>query len=391
MEGPAQEGPRSQPSFFRRPPAPTSSGSVPPSPPVVTPPPAPPSSGITPPPPPPPVMVPPPPPPPPARRPSEPPPPYADGETHRFVFHGRGGSLFGIHIVNVLLTIVTLGVYYFWGKTRVRKYVWGQSEIAGDRFAYHGTGRELFLGFLKALLVFALPLYLLYLVRAFAPWVAVKVVAAILSYIIASVFLPLAIVGARRYRLSRSSWRGIRFSFRGTAWEFVKFFIVNTLLVSLTLGLWYPVFDVGRHAFLVRHSWFGNRKFDFDGSSTGLFGRFVLTLVLTPFTLGLCWFWYLARKRRYFWDHTTFGAARFRNTTRGGPLLWLMLGNLILLVATLGLGWPWAQARSARFLARNLSLVGTLDLEGIEQDARAASATGEGLAGFLDIGTLDLG
>jgi uncharacterized membrane protein YjgN (DUF898 family) len=68
-----------------------------------------------------------------------------------------------------------------------------------------------------------------------------------------------------------------------------------------------------------------------------------------------------------------------------------MLGNLILLVATLGLGWPWAQARSARFLARNLSLVGTLDLEGIEQDARAASATGEGLAGFLDIGTLDLG
>jgi uncharacterized membrane protein YjgN (DUF898 family) len=108
-------------------------------------------------------------------------------------------------------------------------------------------------------------------------------------------------------------------------------------------------------------------------------------------TLGLCWFWYLARRRRYFWEHTTFGAARFRNTTRGGPLLWLMLGNFILLIVTLGLGWPWAQVRSARFLARNLSLVGALDLDTIQQDARAASATGEGLAGLLDVGTLDLG
>ena len=291
----------------------------------------------------------------------------------------------------MLLTIVTLGVYYFWGKTRVRKYIWGQTEIVGDRFAYHGTGRELFIGFLKALVFFALPLFLLSLLREFAPWMALKVVALVLSYIIASVFLPLAIVGARRYRLSRTSWRGIRFSFRGPALEFVKFFVVNTILVSLTLGLWYPVFDVGRHAFLTRHSWFGNRKFDFDGARGGLFGRFVLALVLTPFTLGLCWFWYLARKRRYVWDHTTFGAARFRNTTRGGPLLWLMLGNLILLLATLGLGWSWARARSARFMARNLSLVGSLDLESIQQDARAASATGEGLAGLFDIGGLDLG
>ncbi|HEU5189835.1 MAG TPA: YjgN family protein [Methylomirabilota bacterium] len=387
MAGPAPQGPGGQPSFFRKPPEPSSSGSAPPAPSVVTPPPPAPPSGITPPPPPPPVIV----PPPPAPRPSEPPPPFAGGETHRFVFHGRGGSLFGIHIVNVLLTIATLGVYYFWGKTRVRKYVWGQSEIAGDRFAYHGTGRELFLGFLKAMLFFLLPLYLLYLLRAFAPWVALKVVATVLSSIIATVFLPLAIVGARRYRLSRSSWRGIRFSFRGSAWEFVKFFIVNTLLVSLTLGLWYPVLDVGRHAFLTRHSWFGNRKFDFDGTSGGLFGRFVLSLVLTPLTLGLCWFWYLARRRRYFWEHTTFGAARFRNTTRGGPLLWLMLGNFILLIVTLGLGWPWAQVRSARFLARNLSLVGALDLDTIQQDARAASTTGEGLAGLLDVGTLDLG
>ena len=336
-------------------------------------------------------MLVPPPPPPPVPRANPPPPPFAGGEIHRLVFHGRGGSLFGIHIVNVLLTLATFGVYYFWGKTRVRVYLWSQSEIAGDRFAYHGTGRELFIGFLKAMLLFALPLFLLSLLREFTTWTVLKVLSVVASYVIVSVFFPLAIVGARRYRLSRTSWRGIRFSFRGSAKEFVKFFIVNTILTSITVGLWYPIFDVRRHAFLTNDSWFGNRKFAFDGGSNGLFWSFLLTLVLTPFTLALCWFWYLAKKRRYFWDHTTFGAARFRYTVTGGALLWLMLGNLIILIFTLGLGWPWAQVRSARFTARNLTLVGPLDLESIQQDARAASATGEGLAGLLDAGGLDLG
>lgn len=293
--------------------------------------------------------------------------------------------------MNVLLTIVTVGIYYFWGKTRVRAYLWSQFEVAGDRFAYHGTGREIFIGFLKAVAFFALPLFLLALLRDFTTWTVLKVVSVVASYVIVSVFFPLAIVGARRYRLSRTSWRGIRLSFRGSAKEFVKLFIVNTILTSITAGLWYPIFDVRRHAFLTNDSWFGNRKFAFDGGSSGLFWSFLLTLVLTPFTLALCWFWYLAKKRRYFWDHTTFGAARFRYTVTGGALLWLMLGNFVILIFTLGLGWPWAQVRSAHFTARNLTLVGPLDLENIQQDARAASATGEGLAGLLDAGGLDLG
>jgi uncharacterized membrane protein YjgN (DUF898 family) len=377
MAGPAPQGSEGRPSFFRKPtgPAPATAPTasvVPPAPPV------PPAA-----PPPPTLFVPPPPPP--------PPPPSASGQIHRLAFHGTGGSLFGIHIVNVLLTFVTLGIYYFWGKTRVRAYLWGQMEVAGDRFAYHGTGREIFMGFLKALLFFALPLFLLSLLRDLTSWALLKLISFIGSYVIVSVFFPLAIVGARRYRLSRTSWRGIRFSFRGSAKEFVKLFIVHTILTSITIGLWYPIFDVRRHAFLTDESWFGNRKFGFDGGMNGLFGSFVLALVLTPFTLGLCWFWYLAKKRRYFWEHTTFGAARFRYTVWGGALLWLMLGNFVILVLTLGLGWSWAQVRSARFVARNLSLVGDLDLESIQQDARAASATGEGLAGLLDAGGLDLG
>ena len=88
-----------------------------------------------------------------------PPPAPPSGLARRPTFHGTGGTLFGIHIVNTLLTIVTLGVYYFWAKTRLRRYLFSQTEIEGDRFAYHGTGRELLLGTLKAVLVFGVPIY----------------------------------------------------------------------------------------------------------------------------------------------------------------------------------------------------------------------------------------
>ncbi len=220
---------------------------------------------------------------------------------------------------------MTLGIYFFWGKARVRRYLWSQTAIAGDRFAFHGTGREMLIGFLKALLVFAVPLVALSIVQnAPSVWRMVRVLAYLLAYLIVAVFYPLAIVGARRYRLSRSSWRGIRFSFRGSVKEFIKLFVVNSIITSVTLGLWYPIFDTKRYAFLTSNSWFGNRRFDFDGSHFRLFESFLLALVLTPFTLGLCWFWYVAKKRRFYWGHTTFGASRYQYAATGGAILWLV-------------------------------------------------------------------
>ena len=398
MAGPASPGPEDRPSFFRKPVSPPSSSLPPPAPPPVpvttsSVPPLP--ADIAPPSPPPPILTPPPPPPPPppsAPAAREPGPPWAGAEVHRLTFHGVGGTLFGIHIVNVFLTIVTLGVFYFWGKARVRRYLWSQMAIAGDRFAFHGTGREMLIGFLKAMLLFAVPLIALSILQNLDwVWRIVRVLAYLLAYVIVAVFYPLAIVGARRYRLSRSSWRGIRFSFRGSAREFIKIFVVNSLMTSVTLGLWYPVLDTKRYAFLTSNSWFGNRRFGFDGGHFRLFGSFLLALILTPFTLGLCWFWYVAKKRRFYWGHTTFGAARYQYSGTGGAILWLMALNLVIVLGTLGLGWPWAKVRTARFLARNLTLVGPLELESIQQDAQAASATGEGLAGLLDAGGLDLG
>lgn len=305
-------------------------------------------------------------------------------------FHGTGGALFGIQIVNAFLTLLTLGIFYFWAKVRVRRYVLSETELEGDRFAYHGTGRELLLGYLKAVLVLGLPFGLLQILSEITGSPLVRVAIGILMYAAIMVFVPVAMVGARRYRLSRISWRGIRFSFRGRTIEFVRLFVGGSLLTALTLGFYYPVFDTRRFGFMTANSYYGTQTFAFDGRGRDLFWSYVRALLLSIPTLGLCWFWFLARKRRYFWGHTAVAAARFGSTVTGGALLRLTVVNVLLLVVTLGLAWPWVQVRNVRFAFKYLSLVGPLDLALVHQDAQAASATGEGLAGFLDSG-FDLG
>jgi uncharacterized membrane protein YjgN (DUF898 family) len=305
-------------------------------------------------------------------------------------FHGSGGSLFGIQLVNGFLTLATLGVYYFWGKVRVRSYLLSETEFEGDRFAYHGTGKELLIGWLKAGLVFGLPLVSLQVLPDLAGSAAVSLAAKILASGIVMGVIPIAMVGARRYRLSRTSWRGIRFSFRGRAGAFVKLFLSGWLLTAITLGLYYPVFVTRQQAFLVSHAYFGNQKFDFDGHGEDLLGSFVATLLLTIPTLGLAWFWFMAKKQRYVWDHTSYDAARFRSTVTGGRLMALWLVNLLLLIGTFGLAWAYVRVRTVRFTFKYLALEGPLDLNRIQQEAQAASPTGEALAGFFDTG-FDLG
>ena len=336
------------------------------------------------------------------------------GQVRRLSFQGAGGSLFGIHIVNIFLTLITLGIYYFWGKIRVRSYLLSQTGFEGDRFAYHGTGRELLFGFLKAALVFGVPFALLRVgPDLLGVGAEIKAVVDLFAGIVVLVFISVAMVGARRYRLSRSSWRGMRASFRSQADEFIALFVGGIFVTAFTLGLYYPIFITRQYAFMVSHSYFGNQRFHFDGRGRDLFGSFVLALLLTflslallrlpsrlgghmpapllvfpvlGFSLGFVWLWFSAKRQRYFWDHTSFATARFHSTITVGRLLLLKLGNLLLLVVTLGLGWPWVMVRNIRFTFRHLTVEGPLDLAGIQQEAQVASATGEALAGFLDTG-----
>jgi uncharacterized membrane protein YjgN (DUF898 family) len=315
-------------------------------------------------------------------------------------YHGTGGELFGIMLLNALLSIVTLGIYSFWGRTKVRDYLYSQTELAGDRFAYHGTGGELLRGWLKAFGI--LLLLFIILAAAFAvvmprpipgqppePTMALFAIQAAYMVILGTL-VAIAINGSRRYRLSRSSWRGIRFSYMGRWQDFLALNIKGYLLSVITLSLYVPFYRNQSRGFLVDNARFGSMGFSYDADGKDLFVSYLKSLLLAIPTLGLSFVWYQAFQHRYFWSHTTLGPARLRSTVTGGALFGLIFTNILLVIFTLGIGAPWVATRTTRFMCDNLMLEGEIDWGTVEQQAQLASATGEGLAQGLDVDA-DLG
>lgn len=313
-----------------------------------------------------------------------------ENHTYRAAHAGRGGELFAIFLVNILLTIVTLGIYRFWAKTRVRRYLWSHTSIEGERLEYGGTGLELFLGFLTAtaflvlggLLVFLLMM----LMQTFDP--ALAILPGLLFYAAMLVLPGMALYSARRYKLTRTRWRGIRFGQSGSALQFALLALGHGLLTLLSLGLYGPFMRARLAAYSLGNTWFGNQQLNFTGRGKDLFGRYLLAWLLTLPTLGLYWFWYLAAEARYFAERTQFQNARFASTLTGGSLLKLVLVNLLLLVFTLGLAWPWVLVRTAQFYAGHYSLQGTLDLAAVARSRLVAPRTGEGLIEAFDMGAI---
>lgn len=305
-------------------------------------------------------------------------------------FHGEGGTLLGIYLLNLLLSVVTLGVYSFWGRAKVRRYLWGQTEFEGDRFAYHGTGGELFVGYLKIMGVFLLLVVAIILLNlVLGP--SLQLVGALIFWLSVFALTPVAVIGARRYRLSRTSWRGIRFSLRGSTSEFVGLYLKGLLLSILTLGIYGVVFQTEVRRFLTERTWFGSEKFSFDGSAGELFPRYLRAILFSILTLGIYGFWWVAERERFFWNRTTFNGVRFRSTMTGGSLLGLLVVNALLTIFTLGIGGAWAMVRLRRYGCETLALDGEMDLAAVTQAAQAASAAGEGLADVLDTGGIDIG
>jgi uncharacterized membrane protein YjgN (DUF898 family) len=313
------------------------------------------------------------------------------GESLPFSFHGNGGTLFGIHILNLFLSIVTLGIYHFWAKVKVRKYLWSQFEVAGDRLAYHGTPLEILIGWLKAAGFFGIPYLLLSQLPQWMDWgLAAKAACGFGTAVLIWIFIPVAVVGSRRYRLSRTSWRNIRFSFRGRVMELLGIYLGGGILLMLTLTLYGPYFRMRVHRFLSGQTKLGDRKFEFDGDGKDLFGKYALCLVLALPTLFFSLVWYSVYESRYVWAHTHFGEARFRSTLSFGGSLGIAITNFLLVLFTLGFGYSWAMVRYYRFLAENLNLDGEAGLDSIQQEDSEVGAAGDELLGFLDAG-FDLG
>ena len=205
---------------------------------------------------------------------------------HRFYFTGKGLRYFGIWATNVILTVVTLGLYYPWAKAAMRKFLWNETLLNEDRFVFHGTGKEMFRGFIIAYGMIAALLVTLY----FMPF------GVVLFYLGALILAPIAIYGGWRYRLSRTSWRGIHFSFRGDIGKFMGIYFVGLLFTILTLGIYAPWWRVKIMKYLFSNSQLGNYDLDFDGDGGELFGINVLGVILSVLTLYIYVPWFIANR-----------------------------------------------------------------------------------------------
>lgn len=311
------------------------------------------------------------------------PPADPEGEedpTHRVSFHGNGLTLLRLYVVNNLLVVLTLGIYHFWGKAKIRRYLYGSTGILGERFSFTGTGRELMNGGVKAgllmMLIFSGP-------NALSTFVHPAFGFAVFPIML--VLYPAVKVGARRYKLSRTWWHGASFSFSGRIWEYVRLHVTGTLLTFLTLGLYSPWFHVRKERFWRTNSNYGSASFDYDGVARDIRKDFFKAWLLTLPTLGLCWFWYKAKVARYDWEHTSFGELGFTFDATGRQFLAFTAGNLALLAVTLGFGYPWVIIRRVKFLARHLTIMGDVEFARIAHKPDDSKAVGEGLAGILDI------
>lgn len=306
-------------------------------------------------------------------------------------FVGEGGKLLGIYIVNALLMIVTLGIYYPWGKVKVVKYIASETELEGDPFEYHGTGMELFLGMLKAIgAIIGVMLLIVGLAYLLGD------VGALLGKVIylAGIFLatPYAIHSGLRYRTSRTTWNNVRWGYRGDFGDFAKKFVGGMLLTAITIGIYGAWFSQSIRKYIMEHLRFGNITFKYDGDGMSYFLLNLKGIVLTIFTAGIYIFWYSKELFDYNLNHTkAYQNEReiaFSSTLTGGALFVHTITNMLLIICTLGIGLPWAIVRTLKFTYSNIIIEGQVDIDELKNtEEEYTDAIGEGLGELLDVGS----
>ena len=363
----------------------------------------------------------------------------------RLVFDGTGSEYFRIWVVNLLLTLLTLGAYSAWAKVRKARWFAQHTSLLGDRFDYHGEPSRILLGRVLALGLLALWTWSFDI----ATWFGFAVLGLML------VVGPVLFAGAQRFKLANTSWRGLRFGFRAPRRE--VYAVCVPLLLVWTLGTALGAAEAPAnwvlgatgllalmlpwaHARLKRlqhaHASFGGQPFAFEPAGTPFYGLYAKGLALAivggvvmALMAGLAmaigrdlgvspsagdermllnvlllyggmilvmwivvWPYFAARTQQIVWGHTRFaGRVGFAGQMRGWTLWKLVAGQTLLTLLTAGLYWPFAAVAIARYRLQSLEVVGDAPLPGMRVEAAMTAdvrAMGDAAA---DLFGLDLG
>jgi uncharacterized membrane protein YjgN (DUF898 family) len=339
---------------------------------------------------------------------------------YRLQFTGSANEYFRIWIVNVFLTVITLGIYAAWAKVRTRRYFYAHTMLDGHPFEYHGDPRAI----LKGNLIVGLGIGVYYVVQQIRPEVSLALFA------VGFCIFPWLVFQSLRFMASNSSYRNIRFRFHGTLGaSYINYFLMPAC-VPFTLGLLAPYSAFKQRDYVFGNAAYGTTRASFSGQSGPFYSVYLaafavmfgvsivagiiiavtlvpnlsrgnltdptaaLTLVipiyaalLLMFTLGQQYIY--ARLANYTWSNTTAPGLKFISTLSASDLIKLRFTNLLAIIFSLGLLSPWAKVRFTQYVLSKLSIVANTDLESFTADVNAeANALGDAATDFLNI---DLG
>lgn len=364
---------------------------------------------------------------------------------YRFQFTGNGREYFSIWIVNLLLSIVTLGIYSAWAKVRREQYFHRNTLLDGQPFDYTGNPRSILVGRVLALII----------ITAGSALQNLNVALALGVTLAFALIYPWAVVRSAKFRARNTRYRNIAFRFTGTTAESVKVYLwlyvallpmfiyslyfftdlqqlnapdadkngallqqigIGALVamgISLALfALLLPTYLCRARSFLHRHLRYGNAQGDFDGTPGAFYkallrvsGVSLIAMILfaivaiavrmtgQPSLLLFAYAVLLLPSAAYTvhitntsYGFASIGGQPFVADMKTGSYALLLLKNLLVLIFTLGLAWPWTRVWLARYRLEHLALDATpASIDAILGESQQdQSAFGEEVADFLD-------
>jgi uncharacterized membrane protein YjgN (DUF898 family) len=318
-------------------------------------------------------------------------------------FHGSGMEYFKIWIVNIFLTILTLGIYSAWAKVRNKQYFYGNTIIDGSSFQYTASPVTILKGRLIAAAVF-----IVYsLVIQFVPVIGLLFMLAFIALI------PWLVVRSLAFNARNSMYRNIRFNFTGKTMDALKVFVLWPILTPFTLGFIVPLTWYKQNNFIVSNSSYGTTPFSFSatigsyyriffimlGSIVGasvvigilgaIIGGEVMKFIFPLLAIGyaaLIAYMITALANLYF-NSTQLAQHGFTSSLQLTEVAWIYFTNMLAIMASFGLLIPWAQVRMARYRAECLTMQVENSLDDfVAAEQQNVSALGEEMGDVFDVG-----
>lgn len=335
----------------------------------------------------------------------------------RASFTGNASEYFGIWIVNILLTIVTLGIYSAWAKVRRNRYFYGNTVLLGHSFEYHAKGKQILIG---RLIVFGL-LIVLNIFSHVAP------LAVLAIWPVMLVIFPWFLMRGLRFNARVTSYRNVRFDFVGTYGGAFKAIFLGALITVISLGLLSPIASRWFYKYIFDNLRYGDRPFSTEpplGALYRAFGGMIAIAIGGGLVLGFvaavglhgvvansagaglssahvgaaaglfayifAGLYYRASIRNIVWSAATIdGRHQLRSNLGRRQYIWVVIVNTVLTLITLGLMRPWAAVQMQRFLAEHTAISVDGEIGVVFDQIRS---TGSAIsAEYLDVDGFDFG